>query len=175
MANVRMTKATASRGSFVTAAGTRYGVSRSGKLLIADTDALEAMAAEFEVERMEGAGAPTSGTTGAGIAPIGSVYYDTTNKVEYINEGTKASPTWRRKRSIIKQAVVAGGSAGDFTVTGIATTDRLVGVIYFTKSTNLTAVTDLSSEFSITAANTINNAAGTATTGGYLLVTYEQR
>lgn len=41
-----------------------------------------------------GSGAPTDGTTGAGKAGPGSVYIDYTNKVHYINNGTKASPTW---------------------------------------------------------------------------------
>jgi hypothetical protein len=43
-----------------------------------------------------GAGVPTSGAagTGAGTAEIGSIYSDTTNKVNYENIGTKASPSW---------------------------------------------------------------------------------
>jgi hypothetical protein len=65
------------------------------------------------------------------------------------------------------QTVVAGGAAGDITVTGITTSDRLVSVI------NLTDGADLTSEFSITAADTINNAGGTATTGDDLLVVWE--
>jgi hypothetical protein len=43
-----------------------------------------------------GAGAPTNGTsgTGAGKFDIGSIYLDTTNGNAYVNQGTKASPTW---------------------------------------------------------------------------------
>ena len=41
-----------------------------------------------------GAGAPVNGTTGAGIGGPGSTYFDTTNKVLYVNTGTLASPTW---------------------------------------------------------------------------------
>ena len=75
-----------------------------------------------------------------------------------------------------KTAVVNGGSAGNITVTGIATTDVLEAVLYFPISTGtVTSVSDLASEFSITAANTINNTGGTATTGGKLEVRYRRR
>lgn len=42
------------------------------------------------------AGAPSSGTSGtlAGIAEAGAVLWDTTNAVQFINEGTQASPYW---------------------------------------------------------------------------------
>ena len=69
-----------------------------------------------------------------------------------------------------------GGSAGNITVTGIATTDVLEAVLYYPISTGtVTSVSDLTSEFSITAANTINNTGGTATTGGKLEVRYRRR
>jgi len=41
-----------------------------------------------------GAGAPTDGTTLAGVAGPGSLYIDYTNAVVYVNNGTKASPAW---------------------------------------------------------------------------------
>lgn len=66
----------------------------------------------------------------------------------------------------LKQTVAAGGAAGDITVTGIAVGDQLISVV------NLTDGTDVTSEFSITAADTINNTGGTATTGDVLLVLY---
>ena len=73
----------------------------------------------------------------------------------------------------LKMAVVAGGAAGDHTVTGIATDDQIVEVMYFAGAgTDVTDVADLTSEFSISAANTINNTGGTATTGGKLIVRY---
>lgn len=75
-----------------------------------------------------------------------------------------------------KTAVANGGSAGNITVTGIATTDVLEAVLYFPISTGIvTSVSDLTSEFSITAANTINNTGGTATTSGKLEVRYRRR
>lgn len=40
------------------------------------------------------AGAPTNGTTFAGVAPKGSLLIDTTNGKLYINTNTQASPTW---------------------------------------------------------------------------------
>lgn len=60
----------------------------------------------------------------------------------------------------------SGGAAGDITVTGIGTDDVLVAVI------NLADAADLTSEFTITAADTINNTGGTATTDDDLLVFY---
>jgi hypothetical protein len=74
-----------------------------------------------------------------------------------------------------KSAVIAGGAAGDLTVTGIATTDRLVGVVRLNRDASAANVdiSALTAEFTITAANTINNAAGTNTTGDSLLVLYE--
>lgn len=65
----------------------------------------------------------------------------------------------------LQEFYLTGGAAGDLTVTGIDVGDTLVSVT----STTLAATTflpsacaDLSSEFSITAANTINNAGGTS-------------
>src|SRR5690348_4133615 len=43
---------------------------------------------------LQGAGAPTDGTTGAGVAGPGSLYVDTANGAIYSNTNTKASPTW---------------------------------------------------------------------------------
>jgi len=42
------------------------------------------------------AGAPTNGSTYAGIAPVGALLTDTTNAELYINQGTQASPTWAK-------------------------------------------------------------------------------
>lgn len=76
--------------------------------------------------------------------------------------------------TLMKAAVVAGGAAGNFTVTGIATADALVAVILHTGAgTDVTDISDLTSEFTITAANTINNTGGTASSGGKLLVFYQ--
>jgi hypothetical protein len=71
------------------------------------------------------------------------------------------------------RAVISGGSAGDHTVTGIAVGDQLLSVLYYAGAgSDVTDVSDLTSEFSITAANTINNTGGTDTSSGKLVVDY---
>lgn len=73
----------------------------------------------------------------------------------------------------IRTAAVAGGAAGDHTVTGIKEEDALKSVLHFQgDGTQLTGVEDLTSEFSITGDDTINNATGTDTTNGFLVVIY---
>jgi hypothetical protein len=72
------------------------------------------------------------------------------------------------------QTAIAGGAAGNFTVTGIAATDTLVSVIQIDATDVSETVAVLTAEFAVTAANTINNADGTATTGSRLLVTYRK-
>jgi len=76
---------------------------------------------------------------------------------------------------MVKATVIAGGAAGDHTVTGISTSDSLVAVLYDDLADAGESLTDITSEFSITAADTINNAGGTDTTGGALIVVYEDR
>lgn len=74
----------------------------------------------------------------------------------------------------VAQGVTAliGGTAGDHTVTGIKTTDKLLAVqaIAFTAGVP-TSVTGLLSEFSISDDDTINNDDGTDTSNMILLVT----
>lgn len=76
-------------------------------------------------------------------------------------------------RDAVRQAVVAGAAAGNVTVTGVKTRDRLVSVLRAVGGgTDVTDVTNLTSEFTISAADTINNTGGTATTGSKLVVTW---
>ena len=65
-----------------------------------------------------------------------------------------------------------GAAAGNVTATGVALTDKLIAVHAVTVDTSgyTTAVADLTSEFSITAANTINNTGGTSTANQLVLV-----
>lgn len=80
------------------------------------------------------------------------------------------------KGPALKQYVVKGGAAGNLTVTGIATDDVLVGVVAMKPSSAtgvIATVLNLTSEFTISAANTINNSAGSTTTGYGVIVTYE--
>jgi len=89
-----------------------------------------------------------------------------------------------RSKSNRKFAIVNGGAAGNITVPGIAANDVLDGVFAaaFTINANppadnspidLTASAgDLTAEFSITAAATINNTGGTSTANHILFVWY---
>ena len=65
----------------------------------------------------------------------------------------------------VKTRYVAGAVAGNVTVTGIKTTDKILSV----QATDGT-LQDITAEFTITALNTINNAAGTSTAGKVLFV-----
>lgn len=95
-------------------------------------------------------------------------------------------------RGAVRTAAIAGGAAGDHTVSGIAVGDRLRSVIALnpahthtentaasytqnadTASGGAVAPSDLTGEFSISAADTISNAGGTDTTGQVLVVVYE--
>jgi hypothetical protein len=73
------------------------------------------------------------------------------------------------KAGILKQALIDGGAAGNHTVTGIEENDELVSVLHYTTGA---ALADLTSEFSISAADTINNTGGTDSSGDQLWVTW---
>ena len=75
----------------------------------------------------------------------------------------------------LKVALIAGGAAGNFTVTGITTADALISVLHLPDAGAVDAIADLTAEFSITAANTINNTGGTASTNGKLQIFYQDR
>ena len=71
--------------------------------------------------------------------------------------------------------IVGGATAGDVTVSGITTTDTLIAVVQFEVSgSNVTSVVNLTSEFTITEDDTINNTGGTDTTGDFLQVTWSR-
>lgn len=76
---------------------------------------------------------------------------------------------------LIRSAVIVGGAAGNLTVTGIAVGDNLIGVIRLNRDATAANIdmSGITSEFTITAANTINNAGGTNTTGDALLILYQ--
>jgi hypothetical protein len=97
----------------------------------------------------------------------------TTNTTDIATNATAIALVNTKLLTLGKSAVVAGGTAGDFTVTGIAVGDQIVAVIRFIGAG--VAVTDLSNltaQFTITGNNTINNTGGTNTTGDKLLVLY---
>lgn len=68
----------------------------------------------------------------------------------------------------IRTREIAGGAAGNLTVTGIKLGDKLL-VVVDTEA----ASANLASEFTITADDTINNTGGTDTTSKDLLVVWE--
>lgn len=71
-------------------------------------------------------------------------------------------------------ALIDGGTAGDHTVAGITTKDTLISVHSLASSTDVLSTADLTSEFSITAANTVNNTGGTSSANGALLVMWQK-
>ena len=85
------------------------------------------------------------------------------------------SPKGTRSGAAATTAVVVGGAAGNITVTGIKTTDRLKSVIGI-KDSDQTSVDFMTgaNPFTVSAADTINNTSGTASTGYHLTVTYEK-
>lgn len=68
----------------------------------------------------------------------------------------------------LRRRSVAGAAAGNVVVTGIKKGDALVSVV-----NQAAAGPDLVGEFNVTADDTINNAAGTNTTGMVLSVMWE--
>lgn len=72
----------------------------------------------------------------------------------------------------LRATLIAGGAAGNLTVTGINVGDRLVYVSSEDDTSGITV--NLTAEFSITAANTINNAGGTSTAAHHVAVWYEK-
>jgi len=80
----------------------------------------------------------------------------------------------------VKTTVIDGGAAGDHAVTGIAVGDALRSVLKLdftlvegTPNVRTWSVADLTSQFTVTATDTINNAGGTDTTGAILVVVFE--
>jgi hypothetical protein len=69
-----------------------------------------------------------------------------------------------------KRVLITGGAAGNLTVSGIKTTNTLVAVLKVVDANQ--AFSDLTSEFTITAANTINNTGGTSTASSHVVVVY---
>lgn len=72
------------------------------------------------------------------------------------------------KQSLMGEQLVTGAVAGDVAVSGIKKGDNLVSVF------NMTALTDLTSEFSITDDGLINNVGGTSTAAAVVKVLYEK-
>jgi hypothetical protein len=70
-------------------------------------------------------------------------------------------------------AIIAGGTAGNHTATGVKVGDRLDEVLYLIGAgTAITDISDLTAEFTITGTGTINNTSGTNTSGGKILANW---
>jgi hypothetical protein len=98
----------------------------------------------------------------AGSRPFDVAYDRTNKKLVVMREGATS----------LKSFVAAGAAAGNVTVTGIATTDQLLSVVRLDRDATAANIniSDITSEFTISATDTINNTAGTNTTGDSLLV-----
>lgn len=71
----------------------------------------------------------------------------------------------------IERTTIAGGAAGALTVNGVGASDTLVSVVAITAAGVHSVLT---SEFSISAANTIDNTAGTSTANSDVRVEWIQ-
>lgn len=93
----------------------------------------------------------------------------------------RSDPIWRRivnrafnvqiNKGLVMQQAVAGAAAGNVTVSKIKLGDHLVSVIMVTATT--AALTDLTSQFTISASGQINNTGGTSSASNGLIVTWE--
>ena len=73
----------------------------------------------------------------------------------------------------IGRAVISGGVAGDHSVPGgIGSGDSLIAVHHV--SADLVTNTDITAEFTIDAANLINNTGGTNTSGNFLAILWAE-
>jgi len=89
-----------------------------------------------------------------------------------IDNGAVTKP--KLPSGIIVAKLINGGAAGNRTVSGIRVGDSLISVIQFGVDTGgIVGVADLTSEFTITGNDTINNTGGTDTTGDKLYVLYQ--
>lgn len=130
--------------------------------------ALDAIAldAAIYLSDTDGTLADAPGTIALPIGRVVPAFGQTTaDKLLYVDIPTVAAHQ--------KVTLVAGGAAGDHTVAGIAVGDDIAWVGHFTTAAAIASLADLTSEFSITAANTINNAAGTDTTNDQLMVIWQ--
>lgn len=99
----------------------------------------------------------------------------TTIRVKHVPSGAPSAASLAA--GFLKTAVVAGAAAGNVTVTGISAADELLAVIVLDRDATAANITlaQLTSEFTITAADTINNTGGTSTSGNALLVIWANR
>lgn len=116
---------------------------------------------------------PIDGTGVTALSPlVGRIveYISATSAGIFIPEGANGE-----RRTEVEVGLVAGGAGGAHTLTGINLGDRILFVGHFSTAAAIATLADLTSEFSITAADTIDNTAGTDTTNDQLMVIYAKR
>lgn len=111
----------------------------------------------------------------AGIA-LDTVTSGSTANIAVLIGGGGATPGQANlPGGFLNVSLVAGGAAGNITVTGVAVGDELVSVLQFTTAASIATLANRTSEYTISATNTINNTGGTASTGDQLLVIWVDR
>lgn len=92
--------------------------------------------------------------------------------VDPTNYTAPAVPSDRTSSRAVKKhsATIAGATAGDHTVTGITTKNTLIAVVHVDDTTH--AGTDKTSEYTISAANTINNTSGTSSASAHIVAVW---
>jgi cystathionine beta-lyase family protein involved in aluminum resistance len=91
-----------------------------------------------------------------------------------------SNPVWSdilsRDKAFVQRALIAGGAAGDHTVSGLKKGDQIISIYHLDFDTAAEVAADIKSEFSLGQDNTVlkdevlNNTAGTDTTGGFIEV-----
>lgn len=130
--------------------------------------ALDALSFDDRVflSNTDGTLATTPGTIGKVVGTVvpgfGNTTPDKLLRVDLTGDGLRG----------IGSALIAGGVAGNHTAPGIAVGDDIVKVYHISTAASIATMADLTSEFTITAANTIQNDVeeGTDTTNDLLLV-----
>lgn len=131
-------------------------------------DALDALAYDAPVflSDTDGALADVPGTVPVLIGRVVPGWGQTTaDKLLYVDV-----PTVKPKLNV---TLVAGGSAGAHTVSGIAAGDNIVFVGHFSTAAAIATLADLTSEFTVSGADEIDNTGGTDTTNDQLMVIWE--
>ncbi len=92
-----------------------------------------------------------------------------------VRSGQKNEESRLLDLQVSKHSLIAGGEAGDLTVTDILLGDELVEVLHHIGAgTAITDIADLTSEFTVLDGK-INNALGTSSAGGKLMVRWNHK
>lgn len=153
-------------------AGAKYTVLKRATIVELDTFASPAVAAGDWL--YAAAAGDVTTTPGGGAIFLGMVLaHDGSGML--LNLDVNGTPYYGTPAAVaagdVHIVAIAGGAAGNHTVTGIAVGDSLSSVIFFDDlGGTAPAVTDLTAEFTVSAPDTIENAGHTDTTGGFLVI-----